>query len=76
MLDENINLIRNHEKDEILDFIYSKSHPWTVLTVGYSIEKAEKFDRIIFMKDGTIVDQGSYDEVKGKTWFKELSKNS
>ncbi|MBK7428975.1 MAG: ABC transporter ATP-binding protein [Saprospiraceae bacterium] len=76
MLDENINLIRTREREEILDFIYSKNHPWTVLTVGYSIEMAEKFDRIIFMKDGDIMDHGTYDEVKGKTWFKELSKNS
>jgi ABC-type bacteriocin/lantibiotic exporter with double-glycine peptidase domain len=74
MLDENINLIRNQEREEILDYIYSREHPWTVLTVGYTIDKPELFDRIICMKDGDIIDQGTYDEVKDKDWFIELSK--
>ncbi len=76
MLDENINLIRNNERDEILNYIYSPEHSWTILTVGYSIEKPDKFDRIICMKDGDIIDQGTYNEVKSKPWFIELSKSS
>jgi ABC-type bacteriocin/lantibiotic exporter with double-glycine peptidase domain len=76
MLDENINLIRNHEREEILNYIYSREHPWTVLTVGYSIEMPEIFDKIICMKDGTFIDEGTYHEVKLKPWFQELSKNS
>lgn len=73
MLNENVNLIRQQERDEILNYIYDRRHPWTVLTVGYFIEKPEKFDKIMLMKDGDIIEQGTYKEVKGKPWFTELS---
>lgn len=73
MLDETINLIRTPEREEILEFIYSREHSWTVITVADSLEKAKKFDKIIFMKDGEILDQGTYNQVRDKPWFNDFT---
>jgi ABC-type bacteriocin/lantibiotic exporter with double-glycine peptidase domain len=76
MLDENVDYIREGDKESILNYIYDRQHPWTVISVNYSIVKPEVFDRIICMRDGQIMDDGPFDEVKNTPWFKELFKNS
>jgi ABC-type bacteriocin/lantibiotic exporter with double-glycine peptidase domain len=75
MLDENVEYIREGDKEAILNYIYDRKQPWTVISVNYSINKPDVFDKIIYLGDGKVLDEGSYDDVKSRPWFKELFKN-
>jgi len=72
LLDENIHVIRDSERKQIMDYICRKDLGWTVMVINNYIEHPEAYDRIFCMKDGKLIDQGKPEEVKDKDWYKEL----
>jgi len=74
LIDDNIDLIREDEKNAILDYIFEKQNLWTVIMVNNVITRGETYDKIICMKDGEIIDQGSPSEVRDKIWYQELKR--
>lgn len=74
LIDDNIDLIRDTEKSDILDFIFNRDNRWTVIIVNNVITRGDNYDKIICMKDGELIDQGPPSEVREKVWFKELKR--
>lgn len=72
LIDDNIDLIRETEKEAILDFVFNKENSWTVIIVNNVITRTDSYDRIFCMKDGELIDQGSPSEIREKVWYKEL----
>jgi ABC-type bacteriocin/lantibiotic exporter with double-glycine peptidase domain len=74
MIDENIDFIREKDKESIVNYIYDSKHKWTIISVNYSIVRPEMFDKFICMKDGYLIQEGTFEEVKDTEWFNELVK--
>lgn len=72
LLDENLNRIHNTERMDILDYILLKQHPWTVIAISNSVKMTPYFDRVLYMERGQLLDDGTPDSVKSRSWFKNL----
>ena len=58
--------IRSEEKNEIVDFLLSKDQPWTLAIVSSDAYVAQKVDRIVILKKGSVVGEGNYSQMKDK----------
>lgn len=74
LLNENFNLIQLDERLDILRYLHQREHGWTVINLSNSTTYAEFYDRILFLDEGELKDEGSFDQVKNRDWFKELLK--
>jgi len=72
ILDENLYVIRDTERKSIMSYLCAQNHGWTVMVINNHIDHSDSFDRILFMRDGRLIDQGTPNEVKNKDWYKEL----
>ncbi len=53
----------------ILDYIVGKEHEWTVFAVSNDPLIASRCDRVIVLKDGEIIDDAPYADIKTKSYF-------
>jgi ABC-type bacteriocin/lantibiotic exporter with double-glycine peptidase domain len=58
------------EKVHIVDFLSQKEHGWTMVVITRDAYAAKKSDRILWMENGTITQEGSYEEMKSFIDFK------
>jgi ABC-type bacteriocin/lantibiotic exporter with double-glycine peptidase domain len=58
--------IDRDDKEQIINFIFDKSHPWTIVATSKDHYLMEKADRIALMSRGEIIEIGSYSELKHK----------
>lgn len=51
------------DKKEMIDLLTSDENNWTLVAVSDDLEFAKKCDRIIIMKEGNIIEEGSFKEI-------------
>ena len=57
------------ERRSIMEFLVDRSNPWTLLIISNQVEIAEQCDRVILMKDGSIVDDEPIEAIEEKNVF-------
>lgn len=62
------------ERESIINFFTSKENNWSLLLVTDDPMIAAKCDRILIMKDGKIVEAGSYERLRESPHFKNVFK--
>lgn len=57
------------ERDNIIDLLTDKKQKWTLVVVSNDAALAAKCDRVFVMKDGRIIDEGSFKKVSEHNCF-------
>lgn len=73
ILDEAFSGMDERTKLKLIDKLYDKSNPWTVLTITHDAEVISKAEQIYLMQDRKIIESGDYNELIKKP-DSELSK--
>jgi ATP-binding cassette subfamily B protein len=63
ILDEAFTAIEERTKLEILDRIYSKDLPWTIIDISHDADSIMRSDRIVVLSQGKIVESGTAEEL-------------
>ncbi|MCB9255678.1 MAG: ATP-binding cassette domain-containing protein [Chitinophagales bacterium] len=63
ILGNNLNSLASIDKQKIVSFITSKDNPWTILCSSNDAYLASKCDQLVYMKDGKIVESGSFEDL-------------
>lgn len=56
--------IKKEEREQIIDYILDQRHKWSVVAVSDNAYFASQCDKVIVMKKGKIIMEGTYAEVK------------
>lgn len=68
-MEELLAKFERKERENIIDFLTNKKQKWTLAVVSNDPDLARKCDRVIVLKDGNIISEGTYDEVSEHTCF-------
>ncbi|MFN7116513.1 MAG: peptidase domain-containing ABC transporter [Saprospiraceae bacterium] len=68
------NFLEPHERLQIADFLVAPENSWTVIIVSDDAAIAAKCDRVMIMKDGKIVEEGSYERIRESPHFYRVFK--
>jgi len=60
------------ERQRVYDLLTRPKQPWTLVTVTDDAELARRCDKIIIMKEGKIIQQSSWEEIKKGPHFKHV----
>ena len=74
LIEDHFNLLEKKYKEQVLEFILGKDKQWTVVMVSNDLEIANKFDYVVALEDGNIMDVGNVEVLKNKDWFKTIIK--
>lgn len=72
MLEDNFNLLSLDDKKRFLDYVLDKDKPWSVIVVSNDSRVAERFNRVVIMKSGTIVEEINGKKCKESKWFNKV----
>ena len=63
-------MLEPEERERLIMQLTDKGNPWTLLAVTDNQLLASKCDRVVIMKDGRIVEQGTFEQVRNSDHFK------
>ena len=72
VMEEFMHNLQKSERERLATYMTDPTHPWTLIGVSNDTIYASKCDRILIMKEGQIIDQGTFTEIKTKPYFDEL----
>jgi ATP-binding cassette subfamily B protein len=67
ILDEATNLLDLKTEDTLINNLINDRKNKTIIVVTHGIQNLKKFDNILFIKDGSLIAQGSYQILKKKS---------
>ena len=70
VLEDTFEHIDEKERRNMIEFITSREHPWTIVAASSNAYLAELSDKIAIMEDGKIVHLGDYEEMRKYANFK------
>lgn len=71
-LEEFLNKLQPNERERMCNMLTARSQPWTLLAVSNDPLLAARCERIILMKDGEIVAEGNYTELRDNPHFERI----
>lgn len=71
-LEEFLNKLQPNERERMCDMLTARTQPWTLLAVSNDPLLAARCERIILMKDGEIVAEGNYTELRENPHFERV----
>ena len=74
LLEDHFTLLEKDDTDRIMNYLTDKSNKSTVITVTNDPKLASKFDRVLVLNKGEMMDCGSFDQLSNKDWFKQIFK--
>ena len=60
------------EKQRIIDYLTDEARPWTLLIVSNDPSVAKACDRVIVMKDGSVIANASSNNLQEEPWYHEI----
>ena len=72
LLEDLLHDLNFSEKVGVMRFLCDRKNPWTVITIVDSCDIAAMMDRLLVMKEGRIIAQGTLDELRDNEDFKTL----
>jgi ABC-type bacteriocin/lantibiotic exporter with double-glycine peptidase domain len=76
LLEDHIAYLEKDDAERIIKYLTDKSNPSTVITITNDPNLASRFDRILVLDKGEMIDCGSYAQLKEKDWFKKIFKTT
>ncbi len=74
LLEDHFTLLEKDDTDRIIKYLTDKANPSTVITVTNDPKLASRFDRVLVLNKGEMMDCGSFSQLSQKDWFKKLFK--
>jgi ABC-type bacteriocin/lantibiotic exporter with double-glycine peptidase domain len=74
LLEDHLAFLEKDDAERIISYLTDKKNTSTVVTVTNDPNLASRFDRILVLNKGEMIDCGSYEQLKGKDWFKQIFK--
>lgn len=74
LLEDHLAYLEKDDAERIISYLTDKKNTSTVVTVTNDPNLASRFDRILVLNKGEMIDCGSYEQLKGKDWFKQIFK--
>ncbi|MBK7911856.1 hypothetical protein [Candidatus Pollutiaquabacter sp.] len=76
ILDDFLLGVERREKKRILELILDRNYGWTVILISNDPVVLTAVDRVVVMKEGRIVDEGTFDALSSRSEeFRELIQN-
>jgi ABC-type bacteriocin/lantibiotic exporter with double-glycine peptidase domain len=66
--------IEQMEKEHLIDFLCDRSKDWTMVAVSNNPAFAERCDRVIVLKDGEVIREGKFSDLKKDKYVREVFK--
>lgn len=63
------------EQIRLSNYLTDKRHPWTLVVLSNNAYLASLCDRTLIMKNGNIIAEGTYDEMRVNTHFQHVCRN-
>ncbi len=60
------------EKQRIIDYLTDEARPWTLLIVSNDPNVAKACDRVVVMKDGSVIANNSSGNLQDEPWYHEI----
>lgn len=74
LLEDHYSYLEKDVVDRIINYLTDKNNTSTVITVTNDPNLASRFDRILVLNKGEMMDCGSYAALREKDWFKQVFK--
>jgi ABC-type bacteriocin/lantibiotic exporter with double-glycine peptidase domain len=72
MMDAGLQEFDTQTAEHIADFLTHKNKTWTLITVSNEMLLAKRCDKIIVMREGQVIDIGTFQEIQAKDYFNDL----
>lgn len=76
LINDFMSRIERKEKKSIIDFLTNKEKPWTLIAISNNPDFAQKCNRVIVMKDGEVIANGPFQQLKRQAIVGEVFKRS
>ena len=74
LLEDHFMQLEKDDTDRIINYLTDKNNPSTVITVTNDPKLASRFDRVLVLNKGEMMDCGSFTLLSQKDWFKKIFK--
>jgi ABC-type bacteriocin/lantibiotic exporter with double-glycine peptidase domain len=76
ILHDFLNMLQKDERLRILNFLMDRKNPWTLIMVSNDPVVLSTVDRVVLMRDGSVVEDGPYEDlIKGQSFRNFLFDN-
>lgn len=75
LMDQPLQHLDKEDKVAISTYLTDTSNKWTLVVASNDVALASRCDKIIIMKDGKILDVGTFDEIYSKPYFLDIFEN-
>lgn len=72
IMEEEFSTLERDDKLCISRLLTNKKNPWTLLAISHDPDFARLCDRIIIMDKGRIIDEGTFEEISQKDYYKSI----
>ena len=72
LMDQPFGQLDKSEKERIAKYLADKKKDWTLIVSTNDVSMAEQCDKIIVLKDGMKMDEGTFEEISEKSYFNDL----
>ncbi len=72
---ESFRFLDDREYDYLIQYLTSKDKTWTLFIISFDPYLASKCDRVVILKDGVIVEDGTFEQIEKSVHFAQVFKN-
>ena len=72
LMDQPFSQLDKSDKERIAKYLADKNKDWTLIVSTNDVSMAEQCDKIVVLKDGMKVDEGTFQEISEKPYFNDL----
>lgn len=72
LLEDTFNTLETSDRERLINYLLDPANPCTIIAVSNDPKVARRFERIAVLREGTIIDCGTFDETQRRDWFGEI----
>lgn len=72
LLEDTFNKLETLDRERLMDYLLNENNGCTVIAVSNDPKVASHFNRIVALKDGEMIDCGTFEEAMKKDWYAEV----
>lgn len=72
VMDQPFSQLDKHDKENIAQFLAGKDRDWTLIVATNDVSMAKQCDKIVVLKEGKKIDEGTFAEIEAKPYFNDL----